>query len=44
MEMLAERSLKDRINFHFLRRVCAVIITDSSPVILNYLLLKNSEM
>lgn len=44
MEMLAEHSLKDGSNFPFLRRVCAVIIADSSPVILNYLILQNSEM
>lgn len=33
MIALAEWSLKNGINFHFLRKVCAVILSDSSPVI-----------
>lgn len=33
MVILAEWSLKNGINFHFLRRVRAVVISDSSPAI-----------
>lgn len=33
MVALAEWSLKNGINFHFLRKVCGVVITDSSPAI-----------